>query len=345
MPTPTVNSPFYERVFIQSKSVLRTANNNGGTWSNTAAQLVRVMGGSLQMSPAEPLVNAQWKHGSRSQLQKIKGRKAGTWSMNIPVVPSGTPGTKPDMDILLQAIFGGAPVVQAGVSCTYNIFDQGQVLFDIFDFNHGVTGIGNRYALGCIVTGMTLTLNGDILEIQLNGQCVTVVQDVEFSVVDAIAKGGLTTFPAEPSTFSTIGSIIPGFGGNISLDGANTPQMCDSFQVQFTPGYGFKGNFIDDAYPAQVLMGQRTVSINVSMQNSNSAVLNNLKQKARTGTPVDGLVTLGSTSGLIVSAGFTGIQLQPATLNEQADYIECTFGQSDGSALPGASSEFYLSFT
>ena len=342
---PTVNSPFYERVFIQAKSVLRTTNNNGGTWSNTGAQLLRVMAGSLQMSPAEPLVPVQWKHGTRSQLAKIKGRKSGSWSMNIPVVPSGSAGTVPDMDVLLQAIFGGPPSVSAGVGCTYNVSDQGQVLFDIFDFNHGDTNIGNRYALGCVVTGVTLTLNGDILEIQVSGICVTVVQDVEFTVIDAIAKGGLTSFPSEPPTFSTIGSIIPGFGGGISLDGANTPQMCDSFQVQFNPGYGLKGNFIDDAYPAQVLKGQRTVSINVGMQNNDSAVLNNLKQKARSGTPVNGSVTLGSTSGLIVTAGFTGIQLQPSSLNEQADYIECQFGASEGSVQPGAAGEFSLSFS
>lgn len=339
------NSPFYDRAFVQIKPNLRTITNTAGTWSNATAQAIRIMQGSLQMSPAEPLTPAQWIHGTRSQLPKIKGRKSATLNMNIPVVPSGTPGTAPDMDPILQSIFGGAPTIAAGSSVTYNIYDQTNILLDVFQFSHGTPTTGNRYAIGFIPQRISVTFNGNLLECQISGVCVTVVQNEEFPYVDATAKGGLTTFPVEPVAFSLTGSLIPGFGGTLTLDGNVISDMCDSFSVELNTGFNFKGDFVDDAYPGLVTRGLRVASVDIGMVNNDSAVLADLKQKARTGAVINGNFALGTTAGYIVTAAFGGLQLLPSTLADQQEYVSCSFGRSEASVTPGLSNEFSLAFS
>lgn len=339
------NSPFYGRAFCQIKPNLRTILNNSGTWNNATAQAIRIMQGSLQMAPTEPLTKAQWIHGTRSQLQAIKGRKGGTVSMDIPVVPSGTPGTAPDMDPILQAIFGGAPTIVAGTSVTYNIFDQTNILLDLFEFAHNTPTTGNRYALGFIPQRISVTFNGNILECKISGLSVTVVQNEEFTYVDAIAKGGLSAFPLEPTSFSLTGAIIPGFGGSLTLDGQTITDLCDMFDVEFDTGYNFKGDFVDDAYPAMVTRGLRVARVNVRMVNTDSSAIADLKQKGRTGAPITGSFLLGSTPGYQVGVGFGGLQVLPSTLADQNEYVTCSFGQSEASVTPGLANEFNMSFS
>jgi len=340
-----IQSPYYEKLFCQLASSPRTIPNSGGTWTASGAQLLRAMSGSVSMNPNEAWISAQWKHGSRSALPQIKGRKNGAWSMNIPLALSGTPGTPPDCDPLLQAIFGGAPTITAGVSVAYNIYDQGALPFSIFDFIHGFGTTASKYAMGCLPQTIGLTFNGNLLEIQARGTAVAVVQTEEFPYVDAIAKGGLTTFPAEPGSFSLIGQLVTGFGGTLTLDGQQIKNMCDGFSVEFDTGLDYKGDFIDDAYPAQIIKNLRSVSVNISMLNTDDPALINLKAKARTGATINGSFVLGNVSGYTVTASFNGLQLNPAQMSEQGAYFNCSFGQARGTVAPGLSNEFALSFS
>src|SRR5438128_9966973 len=101
---PTQNSPRYERVFIQQQTALRTVKNTAGTWDNTGAKLLRYVG-RPGLSGGAALIQVPWKTGTRSTQPGILGRRGASFTMtNLPVVPSGTPGTAPDMAALFEGI-------------------------------------------------------------------------------------------------------------------------------------------------------------------------------------------------------------------------------------------------
>jgi hypothetical protein len=54
------------------------------------------------------------KTGTRSQEGMTSGRKVGRWSIEMSLAANGTPGTAPDCDPILEAMFGQAATVGAG---------------------------------------------------------------------------------------------------------------------------------------------------------------------------------------------------------------------------------------
>ena len=217
---PQFTSPRFERVTIGPQATFGTVPNTGGTWTTTGAKVLRSAGtNGCKLKAVAPLTPVPWKTGTRSTQPGILGRKSSTFALsNMPVVLSGAAGTAPDMDVLLQGVFGQAPVIVLSTSVTYNFLDTGFVPFCLARFQHGLTALTNQFAHGCTPEECTFTLNGSIFEMSVSGAAYWVLDSENFASEDTAGKGGLTSFPAELSSPTITGTIQPGFLGVATFD-------------------------------------------------------------------------------------------------------------------------------
>lgn len=341
MPALNYTSPFGERVFINSQSDLFTAAVGG--------QYVRITENSLHMTPEEPKVPTNLKHGTASQLARIFGRKSGSWSFNAPIIPNGAQAVAPDSDLLWQSIFGGPGSVVTGTrfgnAWAYQISDRTNVPLSIWGFQHGVPATGNRLALGCVPTRVAIDFNGNILSANVNGVSLAVVDNESFNTLpDTIAKGGLGAFPSEPGSFTANGSPINAFGGSLWINGQQFSNQCDSMVLEINTGQALKGDFVDSAYPAAVIYGSRSASISLGFANNDSTQLASLKSWARNNTPVTVEFYLGSVAGSRFYFVMNGVQINPLTLADAQGYISAQATPSFSSVSPGQANDVVVGF-
>src|ERR1017187_7599184 len=141
-----ITSPFVERVVIAPQTAFNLVPNAAGVWTNTGAKLLRA-GSGVKLKADPTLIPNPVKTGTRSMQPGIVGRKSNnTWSLpNVPIIPSGTAGTPPDMDLLFQGIFGQAPTGSA-----YTLLDGAVSTFILARFQHLQTALTQQFGIGAI---------------------------------------------------------------------------------------------------------------------------------------------------------------------------------------------------
>ena len=95
--------------------------NAAGTASVGNGDAIRLV--KLALDAETPTIQSAAKTGALGRLAGFTGQRGGKWSAEMPFQLSGAAGTKPDMDPFLEAIFGLAGVVSAGVSVSYALAD------------------------------------------------------------------------------------------------------------------------------------------------------------------------------------------------------------------------------
>jgi hypothetical protein len=332
---PTQNSPRFERVFIQQQSTLRTIPNSAGTWTNTGAKLLRYVG-RLGLSGGAALIQIPWKTGTRSTQPGILGRRGASFSCsNLPVVPSGTAGTAPDMAAIFEGITGLAGSVSAGVSVTYNFSDTAFLPFTLFSFQHGLSAQTQRLAWGCIPEEASFNFNGNVFDMSVSGSGGYLLDSDNFASEDSTGKAGLTAYPVEPASPTSVGSIITGFSGTATFAGtamtASTAAM-KSCGVRVRTGSRVLNDVFGDAYGALTVGGERSVSINCSFVDNDAAALIVLKNNAKNKTVFDVTLTVGTVAGYIVDFVMKQFQFAVADFSDEADHVVVSFGESMGHA-------------
>lgn len=326
------NSPRYRRVFIQQQTggAFRTVNNSAGTWTNTGAKLLRIPENGITLTPNLPKTEVPWLTGTRSRQPAILGRKSGSWSINsLMMIPSGTAGTAPDTDVLWQSIFGQAGVVVGATSVTYSFLDSGYLPFSLFDFPHGVSTLTNRLMWGCIPTEVNFTLNGNIFEGTCQGQGGYLLDTDNFSTeADAVAKAGLTVYPVEPSSPTSIGTVIPGFGGTALIGASNMETQIQGMSIRVQTGFRLVGDIYADGYPIAIVAGMRSVGLSLTFLDDDSAALSGLKSLAKLNTTTNATITVGTTSGAKCQFVFKSLQFVPQTFRDQSDEVQAEFPES-----------------
>lgn len=334
-----VTLPYLRRVFIQGQTGgLRTINNTTGTWTNTGAKLVRIPENGCRLTAEKPITPVPWLTGTRSPQPGISGRKGGTFEFNnLMLIPSGTAGTAPDLDPLLQSVFGQAGAVVAATSVTYSFLDTGLLPFAIFDFIHGVSTATQQVAWGCVPQEITITLNGNIFECNVRGECGWVLQSQNFANEETVAKAGLTTYPAEPGSPSTLGSIIPGFGATVTMGGNSFESQVQALSLTIRTGLRLKRDAIADAYPIQILGGPRSIDMSITLLDDDSANLNTIKNNAMANPPTtfDTTITVGSTAGQKAQFALKSLQIPPGVFEDATDEVKVSFtnGMAHASAI------------
>lgn len=155
MPTSDRVLHLSERVFLQNQSAFDVVPNSGGT--ATVANGDAVKFASFNLNNDRDSIDPRNKDGSRSQQQGVPGRRRGAWNFDADLEPSGTPGTAPDIDPILQAAFGAAPTIVAGSFAISGCADNGSGAIRVTSAAHGATG---RVAVFISGVGGTTEANG-----------------------------------------------------------------------------------------------------------------------------------------------------------------------------------------
>lgn len=101
-----------EQLFLQIQPTFGIIPNTSGTASVGNANACRFIGLTFENESAIEI--RPDKTGTRSQQGVVGGRRSGRWSIDLSAVTSGTLGTVPDSDPLLQSIFGQTATIGAG---------------------------------------------------------------------------------------------------------------------------------------------------------------------------------------------------------------------------------------
>jgi len=159
-----------------------------------------------------------------------------------------------------------------------------------------------------VVAEATFNLNQDVATWQANGDCLWALRSKDFATADVYQAGGLTTFPPEPTTPVTSGSIIPGFTGRFVAGASST-----TASVYATAAVAFPtirnatirvqpNNMLVRAtfgsYYATLTEGDvRNVTLSFNIYDDDSAAVNLLKTWGDSKAPVDFVLNLGTVAG------------------------------------------------
>jgi len=338
-------SPFVERLVIAPQASFALVPNAAGVWTNTGAKLLRA-GSGCKIKADPTLITNPMKTGTRSMQPGVSGRKSNnTFSLpNVPIVPSGTGGTPPDMDLLIQSIFGQAPTGSA-----YTLLDTGIVPFILARFQHLATSLTQQFAIGCITTDWSILFNGDVFSISANGKCFWVLDSENFANEDTTGTGGLTTFPVELVSPTSLGTLRQGFIGTATFDGNGVDSTTFPLlkcEIKGKTGNDYTLDAYGTSYGALPSGGRRMASLAFTFQDCDTAALNNLKVKAKAKTPMTITLVNGTLTGNITTVVIKGVQLAVPEYSDEAARVVTAFSDSQASASTAtAVDELNLTFS
>jgi hypothetical protein len=324
------------KLFAQIITGARAIPNASGVWTNTGVQQVRF---NTFGPTAENAVNSPtYKTGNRSRLIGLRGRQGGSWTLQKPFFPSGSAGTRPDDDPILQAIFGATGTVVASTSVTYNLTDTLNYLA-FFDYNTtpGLSSPTNRYLLGAIPQSVKFTGGGNFLDMEISGTAVGIGDSVNFASYtggDAVLTGGLTTYPALP-TATVNGNVLPGFGSGagFAIGGSTLYEVRGTAEISMSMGVEGISDALTDAYTIGYVGGERSIGVsNITCIDSDSTLLNSLKAAAFSKAPQTLTFVFGNVAGSIVTITLNNVQIGQNSWEESGAGLNIKFGNSPAAA-------------
>lgn len=206
-----------ERLYLQTETTYGQIPNSGGTASVAGANACRHIKATFDNDVA--LIERPDKTGTRTMQVGVAGRKFAQWSAEMSIAPNGVAGTAPDMDPLMQMIFGQAGTATSGtatitaasnaspiVCSATNTFANNDVVF--------ITGVtGNTAANGVwllsTVSGSAFTLVGSTgNSAYVSGGTASRV-GYRYALSDNIISGCLWSFrqPASIEQRATFGAV------------------------------------------------------------------------------------------------------------------------------------------
>lgn len=338
------SSPLY-RLYLQPQTALNTVVNSTGTWNPSTAKVVPFTKASLKRMIA--MINSDYKTGTGSTLAGIPGRASGSFSLSVPLMPSGAAGTVPNADALMQNIFGAAGTVVAVTSVTYNQVDGGSVPISAALFNELATSTTQQFGIGCIAATATMNIGGDgYLAIDVDGTCYYVLESDNWANEDTAGKSGLTVSPITEPTPTLAGNIIPAFAASAITIGGNTLVELVSAQISVTTGRTMRldgGN----KYGTAVVQGRRQISLkSLKFQDSNSANLSAVKVLAASKAAATVVIVQGSVAGSIITHTLKGVQFDNTSFSENGGAVDVDFSDNPAHASALANVDDYVvSFT
>lgn len=305
MPLPNRSFSRLERIYVTLESTFGTAvaptNNN----------CVRSIKTELTNDIA--VLTPRDKTGTRSVPEGARGRAAGRWSYQGSLYASGTGGTAPDADPLFQLLFGQAPTTGGG-TVTYALSDN--IISGNFWSYRRPSTIEQRVALGAVLTNFQFNLGQDIAEWSCDGECMYVLGSSNFSSMDTTQKGGLASFPVEPSApVTNYGGVIAGFTGAITID-SQTLALIRTATIKGNTGNQLIRDVFNTYYAVATQGDARNFTFSFNTYDEDSAGLAALKLVADNKTPVSATLQVGTVTGNIFTFTLNGIQLQSQTYDD-----------------------------
>ncbi|CAB4130900.1 hypothetical protein UFOVP130_43 [uncultured Caudovirales phage] len=319
-----------ERIYLQVESVFGTIPNSTGTATVAGSNCCRHV--KAMLKPDVALLKRPDKTGTRTRPPGVAGRKTGSWSMDLSLAGNGTAGVVPDIDPVLQALFGNAATISAGVSATYSLSDAVKS-FVLWSFRTPST-VMQRAAAGCVVKEATFKLGQDIASLSMSGTCQWVPDSIVFSGTDTAGKCGLTTFPAEPGSPVTNGNIIAGFTGVATFDG-NVLANIRSATVKIATGNDINRDVFGTFYGDAAEGDARDVTVSFDLFDSDAAGTTNLYTKAISKSGINIVLQIGTVAGNIWTLTIKGVQLAVPSMDDGQRRWVASFGDGGATGSTG----------
>lgn len=287
------------------------------------------------------IINSAAKTRALGRLAGIEGVSGGEpWTLEIPFQMSGTAGTVPDMDAILQAIFGAAPTVNVGTNVIYALADAvpGITLWSFrTDGAGGVTNIAQRCAWGCLLNDFEITTGDGELVLRCGGVSSFVLPSIGFASFSTDQKAGLTSFPTEPAAPAATGNIIPGFIGSATINAVTTFQI-ESFSIR-----GNLNRSLRRAYGKRVATvpgaGVREITATIRLFEENVANLNTLRDLQRSKTAFDITLVFGDAAGYIATFVLNNVILPSESLDDSGNEWVLSFNDAPASMTNATSKD------
>jgi hypothetical protein len=315
-----------ERIYLQKETVFGTIPNTGGTATLSGSNACRHIKASL--TPEVALLVRPDKTGARTATAGVAGRKIGRWSVEMSLAANGAPGVVPDCDPLLVALFGADATINTGVSVSYALADVVKS-FCLWRFRTP-SSVMQQVAFGAVVNEATFNLGQDIASWSASGECMWVLDSVNFSGTDATGKGGLTAFPSEPASPVTNGGIIAGFTGQATFD-SNVLANIRTATLKITTGNAIVKDTFGSYYGTTPEGDMRAVALSFGIYDDDASGTTNLYQKAITKTPINVTLQIGTVTGNKWTFTVKGVQLAVPSLDDGQRRWSASFGDSQAS--------------
>jgi hypothetical protein len=283
-----------QRCYPQIQSAFDAIPNTGGTATVGNSDCCLITSLTTEASVAE--IARPDLTGSLDQIVAQAGRRIASFTASMSAAGNGAAGTAPDCKNFLQGAFGAAGVVVSSTSVTWSLADVLYYLA-IWNFMTAPANATSMVAFNSLIQKFEAAFGGDVPTFTFSGEAGWVLDSDQFAdgTTPAAAKGGLTTFPSEPSAPVVNGTHPQGFKINAVIDGnAYTNIVSGKVALSVMRELLKTGN---TEFPGAGVPGDRLVALDISMTDNDSAALRSLKQKSFTRTPVNGVFTVGTVAG------------------------------------------------
>jgi hypothetical protein len=298
MPTPLFGYSRNDRAYLQLCATYGVIPNSSGAATLAATNAMRFV--NVSLDPLIDLYANPSKTGSRDSIPGIAGRRSGAWTLEVPLQANGSAGVVSDYDALLQCIFGKAPTIVSSTSVTYGLSDTA-LSFILWRFRTASDGsyvLNQQAGISCSVASAEFNLGQNLATWSASGEAMWVLSSNLFSGEDSTAKSGLTSFPAEPTSPVTNGTPVAGFTGNISI-GGNTMASIRTARIQLGINNSQVTDTFGSIYPTGLLAGERTVSADFELYDSNGSDIAALFSSGESKAGANVVIQLGTIAGNI----------------------------------------------
>lgn len=288
-------STIFERVFAQVESAWGVAPNSSGTATVAGADYVRHT--RCEMVPAGTRIASSDKTGTKSATRGAIGSRSGRWTLQQEIRPSGTAGTAPDVDPLLQAAFGQAPTVVASTSVTYNLHATAIKSATIYRFRSPST-VAQQAILGAVVQELSVQFEQQAnAQWTFTGTGLAVPSSKTFSVLPTVAKGGLSAFPSEPASPVSNGAPVSSLAGSVTI-GGHTGLQVTSCAIRIQTSIDTPSDrLFAGAYASGPESDTLAAFIDLTIIDEDTAAIDDILSKIENNETMDVEFVCGSTAG------------------------------------------------
>ena len=241
--------------------------------------------------------------------------------------------------VFINAPFTSAPGSGAafGATMTYPLATDlpGVSIFDYWD----PAGAVQRILDGSAIDTMTIKVNGDFQEFDFAGPARDLIDSASFEA----GQGGLSSFPAEPSSVGFDYTIVPGHLGEAWL-GATPAEFftITAATLKLENNVELRDREFGTDFARCIAAGQRKITMDFELFEMVDAQTAALYQAARSRSPIGVMFQLGEQTGQLFGAYMPAMVPEVPEFDDRETRLQWKF--SNDRAQGTADDELYVAF-
>lgn len=241
--------------------------------------------------------------------------------------------------VFLNAPFSTPPTggSEFGTTITYRLA-EGLPSISVFDY-WDPSGAVQRILNGAAVDTMTVKVNGDFQEFDFGGPSRDLIDSASFQAGD----GGLSSYPAEPSTAGFDYTIVPGHLGEVWMDA--TPDRfftLTSAELTLENSVNLRAREFGTDFARCIAAGQRKITLNFELFELVDAQTAGLYQAARQRSPIGVMFQLGEQTNQLFGAYMPAMIPEVPEFDDSETRLQWKF--SNSRAQGTVNDELYIAF-